>query len=228
MYLSFRCVHVVTNDRIYFSFKAEYCSILCVPVSLNIHWLAVVNNAAIIMKVQIPLLMYRFHLFGYVTISWVVRFVVILIFFFVSVYVCDGVLECVIFLLTWVHVHVKARSWQPLSSVTVYCALAEPEGLKLFPRISVSVSGALGSPVPIPSFSAWSVECPSLSLRDCLSNSLSLDHFSNPLFISFKGFLIVSTVSTMPVLIYIPISAEGFPSSSYCPALVIPLMLLAL
>lgn len=54
------------------------------------------NNAAITMRVQVPVLMHRVHLFGCITISWVAGYVVILIFLCASIFVCDGVLVCVI------------------------------------------------------------------------------------------------------------------------------------
>lgn len=141
------------------------------------------NNAAITLRVQVPLLMHRVHLFGYITISWVAGYVVILIFLFASIYVCDGVLVCVILCS-----HVCACEGQNLTTIVCLQSLstlfngtdsrAEPEGLELAEtEIFVSVSGALDSPELTSSLSMRSVAYPSLNLQDCLAISLSIEPF---------------------------------------------------
>lgn len=134
------------------------------------------------MRVQVPLLMYRVHLFGYITISWVAGYVIILIFLSASLYVCDGVLVCVILCS-----HVCAYKGQKLTTIVCLQSLstiftetdshAEPEGLELDPRIFLSVSGALDPPELTSSLSIWSVTYSSLKLQDCLALSLSIEPF---------------------------------------------------
>lgn len=77
------------------------------------------NNAAITIRVQVPLLIHRVHLFGYITISWVAGYVVILMFLFASMYVCDGVLVNVILCLHVCMLRPEVDN-HCLSSITVY------------------------------------------------------------------------------------------------------------
>lgn len=77
------------------------------------------DHAAVTMRGQVSLLMHRVHLFGYITISWVAGYVVILISLFASIFVCDGVLVCVILCS-----HVCACEGQKLTTIVCLQSLS--------------------------------------------------------------------------------------------------------
>lgn len=113
-----------------------------------------------------------------------------------------------------------------LSSITVHFIYwtdshAEPEGLELAPRIFLCLRDS-DSPELTSSLSIGSVAYLSLNLQDCLAVSLFTEPFLQFLiFNCYYFFFYFKLSSIMPIPVYTPSSAEGFPSSNSWPALVI-------
>lgn len=136
-----------------------------------------------------------------------------------------------VFLYVWfcahMCVHVKARSWQPLS-VFNHCPLYLFERFSCWTWRSWTCSKDLclclrdsDSPELTSSLSIWSVAYLSLNLQDCLAISLFIEPFLQFLIFNCFFFFNFKLSSITPIPVYIPSSAEGFPSSNSWPALVI-------